>query len=194
MNHDLIGAVELTASATVVIAALASAFGYNAASRIRAAAWLSAWFVLVVILAATRALHYEHGLGTPGVGLAVVLPIVILCLVVGRAESLREAFHRAPVPLLVSVHTVRLLGISFVVLYATGRLPAPFARRALPLQLTVFEARRQGKRALRNSDRLALPGGHCREVPKRPRLWLRTPCPPAPGRIPRRAPRNRARQ
>ena len=127
MNHDLIGAVELTASAAIVIAALASAFGHDAARRIRVAAWLSVWFVLVVILAATRALYYEHGLGTPGLGFAVVLPIVILFLVVARAKSLREAFHRVPVPLLVSVHTVRVLGISFVVLYAAGRLPAPFA-------------------------------------------------------------------
>src|SRR5215510_1980263 len=78
MNHDLIGAVELTASAAIVIAALASAFGHDAARRIRVAAWLSVWFVLVVILAATRALYYEHGLGTPGLGFAVVLPIVIL--------------------------------------------------------------------------------------------------------------------
>ena len=60
MDHDLIGAFELTASAAIVIAALASAFGHDAASRIRAAAWLSAWFVLVVILAATRALYYER--------------------------------------------------------------------------------------------------------------------------------------
>ena len=127
MNHDLIGAVELTASAAIVIAALASAFGHDAARRIRVAAWLSVWFVLVVILAATRALYYEHGLGTPGLGFAVVLPIVILFLAVARAKSLREAFHRVPVPLLVSVHTVRVLGISFVVLYAAGRLPAPFA-------------------------------------------------------------------
>jgi hypothetical protein len=127
MNHDLIGGVELTASAAIVIAALASAFGHDTATRIRAAAWFSAWFVLVVILAATRALYYEHGLGTPGLGFAVVLPIVILCLVVARSESLRKAFHRVPVPLLISVHTVRVLGISFVVLYATGRLPAPFA-------------------------------------------------------------------
>src|SRR5262245_6080997 len=74
-----------------------------------------------------RALYYERGLGTPGLGFAVLLPIVILFLVVARAKSLREAFHRVPVPLLVSVHTVRVLGISFVVLYAAGRLPAPFA-------------------------------------------------------------------
>ena len=32
-----------------------------------------------------------------------------------------------PLWLLVGVHTVRLLGVSFIILFAAGRLPAPFA-------------------------------------------------------------------
>ena len=130
MNFDLISAIELTASAALLIATLSSAFGRDTAARIRIAAWLAAWFVLVVVLAATRALHYEHGLGTPGLGLAVVLPVVIICLLVARTESLREALHRVPLPLLISVQTVRVLGFSFLSLYAAGRLPAPFAPAA----------------------------------------------------------------
>ena len=127
MNIDLIGSVELTASAAIVIAALSIGFGSNATTRVRIALWLSSWFVAVVILAATRALYYEHGLGSPGLGIAVALPIVILCFVVVRVQSLREAFRRVPLWLLAGVHTVRLLGISFIILYAAGRLPAPFA-------------------------------------------------------------------
>src|SRR5437867_8923924 len=127
MNIDLLSSIELTASVASVIAALSITFGSNAATRIRLAAWLSAWFVVVVILAATRALYYEHGLGTPGLGLAVALPIAILCVAVARIKSLREGFHWAPLWLLIGVHTIRLLGISFIVLHAVGRLPAPFA-------------------------------------------------------------------
>ena len=127
MSIDLIGCIELTASAAIVIAALSSGLGLNTAMRVRIAAWLSAWFVVVVILAATRALYYEHGLGAPGLGVAVALPIAILYILVARVHSLREGFHRVPLWLLVSVHTVRLLGISFVVLYTAHRLPAPFA-------------------------------------------------------------------
>ena len=126
MNIDLLSSIELTASAAIVIAALSIAFGSNAATRIRLAAWLSAWFVVVVILAANRALYYEHGLGTPGLGLAVALPIAILCVTVARIKSLREGFHRAPFWLLIGVHTVRLLGI-FYCSVRSCRLPAPFA-------------------------------------------------------------------
>jgi hypothetical protein len=110
-----------------VIAALSIGFGSSAATRIRIAAWLSAWFVIVVILAATHALYYEHGLGAPGLAAAVGLPVVVLCIIVARAKSLREGFRRVPLWLLVGVHVVRLLGISFVILHAVHRLPAPFA-------------------------------------------------------------------
>ena len=127
MNVDLLSSIELTASAAIVIAALSIGFGSSAAVRVRIAFSLSSWFVVVVILAATRALYYEHGLGSPGLGIAVALPIVILCGVVARAKSLREGFHRVPLWLLVGVHTVRLLGVSFIILYVAGRLPAPFA-------------------------------------------------------------------
>src|SRR5438876_10612372 len=127
MNIDLIGSIELTASAAIVIAALSIGFGSNATTRFRATVGLSAWFVLVVILAATRALYYEHGLGAPGLGIAVAVPIAVLCIVVARTQALREEFHRVPLWLLVGVHVVRLLGISFIILYTTGRLPAPFA-------------------------------------------------------------------
>jgi hypothetical protein len=127
MFIDLISSVELTASAAIVIAALSIGFGSNAPTRLCVAVGLSLWFVLVVVLAATRALYYEHGLGAPGLGIAVTLPIVILCFVVAREQSLREAFRGVPLWLLISVHTVRLLGVSFVILYAAHRLPAPFA-------------------------------------------------------------------
>ena len=130
MNIDLIGSVELTASAAIMIAALSIGFGSTAAARIRIAAWLTAWFVVVVILAATRALYYEGGLGVPGLGIAVALPIALLCIVVARTQALREEFHRVPLWLLVGVHVVRSLGISFILLYTAGRLPAPFASAA----------------------------------------------------------------
>jgi len=130
MNIDLIGSVTLTASAAIMIAALSIGFGSTAVARTRIAAWLTAWFVVVVILAATRALYYEGGLGAPGVGIAVPLPIAVLCIVVARTQALREEFHRVPLWLLVGVHVVRLLGISFIILYTAGRLPAPFASSA----------------------------------------------------------------
>jgi hypothetical protein len=124
---DVIGGVELTMSAAIMVAALSIVMGRDVARRLTLAAVLSGWFVIVVILAATRALHYEHGIGTPGVGLAVVVPIVVMWVAAMRVPWLREGLERAPLAILAGVNVVRILGVSFVILYAGNRLPAPFA-------------------------------------------------------------------
>jgi hypothetical protein len=124
---DLLSTVELTASAALVVAAFAVAFGPDTRTRLRLTAALAAWFVVVVVLAATQALHYETGPGAPALGLAVVLPIGLLAIALLRIPTLRTGLDQAPLVLLTAVHAVRILGVSFVLLYDDGRLPAPFA-------------------------------------------------------------------
>jgi hypothetical protein len=127
MMLDLLGAVELTACAAVGVAVFSIEFGRDVATRLRLAVALGTWFVLVVSLAATRALHYEHALGSPGVGLAVFVPFVALWVSLLRVPALRRGLMEASVPMLVALHVARLLGANFVLLYSAGRLPAPFA-------------------------------------------------------------------
>src|ERR1700675_5063906 len=95
-TFDLIGCVELTLSASIVITALSVVIGRDAAQRIKLAAVLLGWFVIVVILAATQALHYEHEIGTPGLGLAVAVPIALMWLALMRVSSLRNGLDLAP--------------------------------------------------------------------------------------------------
>jgi hypothetical protein len=129
-TFDVIGGVELTMSAAIMVATLSIVMGRDMARRLTLAAVLSGWFVIVVILAATRVLHYEHGIGSPGLGLAVVVPIVLMWVAVMRVPWLREGLERAPLAILAGVNVVRILGVSFVILYAKNRLPAPFAPAA----------------------------------------------------------------
>jgi hypothetical protein len=129
-TFDVIGGVELTMSAAIMVAALSVVFGRNIAERIRIAAVLSGWFVIVVILAATGAVNYQRGIGAPGLGLAVALPILLMWVALRRVPSLRDGLDRAPLSVLVGVHVVRVLGFSFLVLQASNRLPAPFAPAA----------------------------------------------------------------
>ena len=63
MELNLLAAITATGSASIVIATLAIGLGAARSARIRIAAGLSLWFVLVVVLGATGALNYEHGLG-----------------------------------------------------------------------------------------------------------------------------------
>jgi len=126
-TFDVLGGVELTASAAIVISAVSLGFGLHKPARYGLATALSVWFAVVVALAATGSLGYEHGIGIGGVGLAVFVPVVALWAAMLRLPSLRAGLERVSLPSLIAVHAVRIAGISFLVLYAQGRLPAPFA-------------------------------------------------------------------
>ena len=124
---DLLSTAELTASSAIVILLLAFTLGHTARARGLVAAGLGAWFSMVLIAGATGAFSDGSGIGVAGVGLAVVLPVALLAvLVLGTAPG-RASIRQAPLVALVGVHAVRILGISFILLYAAKRLPAPFA-------------------------------------------------------------------
>ncbi len=127
MQFDLISATALTASAAIVIAVLSVAMARESAARFRLAVALSGWFVVVVALGVSRALSADAGIGTPGLGLAVVLPLLVIAgLTLGTASG-RSALANAPLPRLIAVHTLRVIGVTLLLLYAAGRLPGPFA-------------------------------------------------------------------
>jgi hypothetical protein len=124
---DVIGAIELTSSAAIVIACLAVGLGRTGGTRVAAASALSAWFGVVVLLAATGCFDTRLGFGIRGVGAAVAVPVAVLLWTGSRLARLRAAIAAFPLALLVGANAVRVLGVSFILLYSAGRLPAPFA-------------------------------------------------------------------
>lgn len=127
MNHDLVASIELTGCSAIIIAVLSSSFGESLSEKIRIASGLALWFAFVALLGATGALGYEHGTGAPGLGAAVTLPIAALSMLVLRSPMLRRRLDAIPLAALIGVHAIRILGVSFLILYAANRLPAPFA-------------------------------------------------------------------
>lgn len=130
MPFEILSTIEITATAALVVATLSFALATNAWRRVLLAALLTLWFVIVVAFGATLMLDPEIGVGIAGVGAAVVLPLVAIVFAFLRAPSARAALLAIPLPALVAAHAARVLGVSFVVLYAAGRLPAPFAPSA----------------------------------------------------------------
>ena len=126
MPIDLVIAVVLTASAAAAAATLAAALPASGALRIGAAAALSAWFFAVVAIGASG-LAGPEALGTPAVGAAVLLPVLAVTILAAVRPSVRALLLAIPLPVLVGVNAVRVLGVFFLLLYAAGRLPAPFA-------------------------------------------------------------------
>lgn len=127
---DLLGAIALTAGAAIVIGTLAASAPAEPPARRAIAAGLAAWFALIVLLGAAGTFDASRGIGTPGLGIAVAVPVLALAaagLGSARANAALRAFPLAP---LVAANAVRVLGVFFVLLYADGRLPAPFAPAA----------------------------------------------------------------
>jgi hypothetical protein len=126
---DILSTVELSVSASIVVAFLSLAMAPSVSGRVAVLIALGAWFVAVLALGATGALS-SAGLGAPALGLAVVLPIAALVWTYRALPSVRGAMSATPLPALIALHAIRVLGFTFIVLYAMGRLPAPFAPSA----------------------------------------------------------------
>ena len=127
MTFDLLGAIGLTTSAAVVIGAIAASYAGSQTARLGLGAMLAGWFGLIVVLGTAGVFDYWRGIGTPGIGMAVLLPVLTLTYAARRFETIRSAVLAIPLAVLVGVNFVRILGLFFVLLHAAGRLPAPFA-------------------------------------------------------------------
>jgi hypothetical protein len=126
MTIDLLIAIVLTASAATVVSVLCLSVRRSPSWRLTAAAIAIAWFSAIVALGATGTLAPD-GLGTPGVGLVVALPVLVLAFAGLRIDALRQALLAISVHALIAANAVRVLGVVFLILHAQGRLPAPFA-------------------------------------------------------------------
>jgi hypothetical protein len=125
---DILGAIGLTASSLVLVAVLASA--YPARARLRLALGFAGWFVVLVASSALGAFHPVAGLGTVGLGLAIVLPIAFMAYFGLGSRERRQPLYAGELPVMIAAHGVRALGLYFILLHAAGRLPAPFAPTA----------------------------------------------------------------
>lgn len=124
---NLLSTVELTASSAIVVFFLSSMLSTTVRQRTLTAAALAGWFCLVLAAGATGAFTATAGIGTAGIGLAVVVPLAVLSLLgLGNARG-RDLIGRTPLSSLVAVQCLRVIGLSFVLLYAARQLPAPFA-------------------------------------------------------------------
>jgi hypothetical protein len=128
---EILSTIGLTASAAIVIGFLAYAMAETPRGRLTVAGVLTAWFVVVVTIGASAALDPVRGFGVPALGLTVGLPVAALVGAFFAFGPIRAAMLAAPLPALVAVNAIRILpGWLFVLLYAAGKLPAPFAPSA----------------------------------------------------------------
>jgi hypothetical protein len=127
---ETLSAIALTANASIVVAFMAHGFARSSPGRLAVAGVLAAWFALVLLVGATGALDPVRGFGVPALGLTVALPVAALAAAFFVFPSIRNAMLAIPLPAIVALNAIRVLGVIFVMLQASAKLPAPFAPSA----------------------------------------------------------------
>ncbi len=87
---------------------------------------LLGWLALSIALAAMGVYHVDSN-AIPTVQYAIVLPILIGSLLIWRSETVARVIEAVPQQWLIGVQLYRALGVIFLILYATGKLPGLFA-------------------------------------------------------------------
>jgi hypothetical protein len=87
---------------------------------------LFGWLAVTIVLGALGVYHVDST-EIPTIQYGILLPILIGTLLIWRSETVRSVIAAVPQPWLVGVQLYRALGVIFLILYATGKLPALFA-------------------------------------------------------------------
>lgn len=153
MTFDLLSSVILTASATVVVATFVALFGSSLTQRILIGTGMGLWFLGVLFAGSSGTIS------TLQLGAGVLIPIALMSVIGFGSANARARLEIAPLPALIAPHTLRILGVLFVLLYAAKRLPAPFAPlagwgdifigvTALPMAFLAARDRDRGRAAI----------------------------------------------
>jgi hypothetical protein len=92
----------------------------------RASIVFAGWLVAAIVLA-MMGVYGSSQLGVPTIQYGLVTPIVIGVLIMWGSKSVRELMEAASQSWLVGIQTYRALGVIFLILYASGKLPGEFA-------------------------------------------------------------------
>jgi hypothetical protein len=129
MSLDLIGLLLLTGLSAVAIIVPAIWYVRSPGGAALLAAHIL-WFAVVVVLAGSGVLTWRLELGAPLVAVSIAIPIVVIVVLATSVPASRRALSAIPLPALIALHGIRILGFLFLLLLAAGRLSAPFAPSA----------------------------------------------------------------
>jgi hypothetical protein len=123
---DLAGTVLEMMAIMINVVAIAGALSLSLGRRLGLGAIAGAWVGLATGLGAAGALVGSPTQPVPVIGVLLATPLVVTAgLWVGSARF-RAALTAIPMPLLIGLNTLRVLGVLFLALAAVGRLAGPF--------------------------------------------------------------------
>jgi hypothetical protein len=123
---DLIGAIVGMSAVAINLVAFTHALPGTLARRLGLAAIAGAWVGLASGVAAAGKLAFSPDNPVPLIGVLFALPLLVVGVLALTSARVRAALMAVPMPLLVGVNSLRVLGVLFLLLAASGRLSGPF--------------------------------------------------------------------
>ena len=123
---DLVGAAAGMMAITINLVAMAGAFALSPSGRAALSAGVGAWVGLAIGLSTAGALAFSPDQRVPLIGVLFAAPLVAGAGFWIGAPNFRAALMAVPMPVLIWLNTLRLLGALFLILASVGRLSGPF--------------------------------------------------------------------
>ncbi len=157
---NLVGSIVGMMAIAVCLVAITSALPGPLARRLGVAAIAGAWVGLATDLGAAGKLAFSPGQPVPLVGVLFAVPLLVVGALALRSHRVRSALMAIPMPLLIGLNSMRVLGVLFLFLAAAGRLSGPFpfsaglgdiitGAFAIPLALSVARSQKPSVPAIR---------------------------------------------
>lgn len=157
---DLIGAVVGMSAIGINLVAFTQALPVSFGRRIGLGAIAGAWIGLASGLGAAGQLGFASDAPVPLIGVLFAVPLLTVGALALRSQRLRTALLAVPLQVLIGLNSIRVLGVLFLLLAASGRLSGPFpyfaglgdiitGAIALPLALQVARSGQSSAPAVR---------------------------------------------
>jgi hypothetical protein len=123
---DLVSSMTGMSAVLICLVAFIPAVAKSLTQRLLIAAAAGAFIGLASGLGAAGMLAFTPNNPVPLIGVLLVVPLAAVGLLTLTSPGVRAAFRAIPLPLLIGLNSLRMLGVVFLLLAAAGRLAGPF--------------------------------------------------------------------
>ena len=123
---DLLGAIVGIAAIAVNLTAILTVLPLIFTQRLALAAAAGGWVGLATGLGAAGELVFTPAHPVPLVGVLFATPLLVAGVLAAAVSKIRAALIALPMPLLIGLNAMRILGVLFLILASVGRLSGPF--------------------------------------------------------------------
>jgi hypothetical protein len=123
---DLIGSIAGMSAVGISLVAFTQVLPITGRGRLILGAIAGGWVGLATGLGAAGLLTFSPEHPVPLVGVLFAVPLLVVGVLALRSQSLRGALLAVPMPVLIGLNSLRVLGVMFLLLAAVGRLSGPF--------------------------------------------------------------------